>query len=142
VEQLIVDITSHLKQGHYQNESAIREAVVLPLLRELGWDTQNPQQVFREFPVEAKRVDYALCSFPPHVQIFIEVKALGNLGAADTQLFGYAFREGIPFAVSTDGQVWNFYFPSGQGKPDDWPAPGLNDTQLSESCLPLELHRA
>jgi hypothetical protein len=23
-----------------------------------------------------------------------------------------------------------------------WPAPGLNDTQLSESCLPLELHRA
>jgi predicted type IV restriction endonuclease len=83
VEQLIVDITSHLKQGHYQNESAIREAVVLPLLRELGWDTQNPQQVFREFPVEAKRVDYAL-----------------------------------------------------------WPAPGLNDTQLSESCLPLELHRA
>jgi restriction system protein len=23
-----------------------------------------------------------------------------------------------------------------------WPAPGLDDTDLSESCLPLELHRA
>jgi hypothetical protein len=23
-----------------------------------------------------------------------------------------------------------------------WPAPGLDDTWLSESCLPLELHRA
>ena len=24
----------------------------------------------------------------------------------------------------------------------DWPAPGLDDTNLSESCLPFELHRA
>ncbi len=24
----------------------------------------------------------------------------------------------------------------------DWPAPGLDDTQLGESSLPLELHRA
>jgi hypothetical protein len=24
----------------------------------------------------------------------------------------------------------------------DWPAPGLDDTDLSESGLPLELHRA
>ncbi|MBX9774038.1 MAG: hypothetical protein K2Y71_06455, partial [Xanthobacteraceae bacterium] len=24
----------------------------------------------------------------------------------------------------------------------DWPAPGLDDTQLSESSFPLELHRA
>ena len=26
--------------------------------------------------------------------------------------------------------------------PDSWPAPGLDDTQLGESSLPLELHRA
>jgi hypothetical protein len=25
---------------------------------------------------------------------------------------------------------------------NDWPAPGLDDTDLSESGLPLELHRA
>jgi len=31
------------------------------------------------------------------------------------------------------------YFPRGT---DLWPAPGLDDTQLSESSLPLELHRA
>jgi hypothetical protein len=26
--------------------------------------------------------------------------------------------------------------------PGVWPAPGLDDAWLSESCLPLELHRA
>jgi hypothetical protein len=27
-------------------------------------------------------------------------------------------------------------------QPAMWPAPGLDDAWLSESCLPLELHRA
>jgi hypothetical protein len=53
------------------------------------------------------------------MQIFIEVKAPGESVGADRQLFEYAFHEGIPFAVLTDGREWNFFLPAEQGNYDD-----------------------
>ena len=42
------------------DEAATKQAVVLPLLRILGWDTSNVDEVYPEYSVEKKRVDYAL----------------------------------------------------------------------------------
>ena len=46
---------------------------------------------------------------------FIEVKRVGNIEGAERQLFEYAFHEGVPIAILTDGQRWRFFHPSGQG---------------------------
>ncbi len=64
-------------------------------------------------PESTLRVDYALSTAPPHVDLFIEVKALNHFIGADHQLFNYAYHEGIQFAVLTDGREWNFFVPGG-----------------------------
>ena len=92
---------------------------MLPILQSLGWDTLDPTSVVREYPLAGRRVDYALSSSPGRKEIFIEVKALGQSATADRQLFEYAFHEGIPFAILTDGREWSFFLPGEQGTYDD-----------------------
>ncbi len=49
----------------------------------------------------------------------MEVKQPGVAGRADRQLFEYAFHEGVPLAILTDGTTWPVYVPALQGSYDD-----------------------
>ena len=40
---------------------------------------------------------------------------MGQSEGGDRQLFEYAFHEGVPLAVLTDGRDWSFYLPAGRG---------------------------
>lgn len=111
----IEQIQEKLKRGEFQNEAAVSQGIVLKVLNVLGWDTYDTQIVAPEYSVGGRRVDYALCYPATKPTIFIEVKQVGRSDGADKQLFEYAFHEGIPLAILTDGQEWHFYLPSGQG---------------------------
>lgn len=115
LESCIKQIKENLRRGTFQNEAAVSQGVVLKVLNALGWDTYDTQVVAPEYAVGGRRVDYALCHLHNKPSAFIEVKKVGNSDGADKQLFEYAFHEGVPLAVLTDGQEWNFYLPSGQG---------------------------
>ena len=117
--QRISAIRERISDGRYQSESAVREAIILPILDELGWDVWNPDIVIRELNLSGRRVDYGLAVHPARPNIFIEVKAIGGAGGADRQLFEYAFHEGVPMAVLTDGREWHFYLPGEQGRYDE-----------------------
>jgi hypothetical protein len=119
LENLIVRIQKRMLEGGYQNETAVREAVVLPVLGALGWDVLDPDVIRREFGLSGRRVDYALCPAKRTPAIFIEVKAANQTPGGDRQLFEYAFHAGIPMAVLTDGKEWNFYLPGEQGSYDE-----------------------
>jgi predicted type IV restriction endonuclease len=112
-------ILSKLEKDEFANEQAIKQGVVLRILTHLGWDSFEPTVVWPEYSVPPRRVDYALCHPAKKPAVFIEVKQPGQTDAADKQLFEYAFHEGVPLAVLTDGQTWSFYLPSGQGSYDD-----------------------
>ena len=112
-------ILSKLEKDEFATEQAIKQGVVLRILSHLGWDSFEPTVVWPEYSVPPRRVDYALCHPPKKPAVFIEVKQSGQTDAADKQLFEYAFHEGVPLAVLTDGQTWSFYLPSGQGSYDD-----------------------
>jgi predicted type IV restriction endonuclease len=116
---LIETIKRNLAQGRYLNESTIREAVVLPVLQRLGWDTMDPSVVRREHPVRNRKVDYCLFSHHATPDVLIEVKAIGAIEGGDLQLFEYAFHEGVPMALLTNGREWSFYLPAGQGSYED-----------------------
>ena len=117
---LIADIVEKLNNGDYRNESEISRGIVLKILNALGWDTFDTNIVMSEYSIGNGRVDYALTRKKGATpSVFIEVKQPGKTDHADEQLFNYAFREGIPFAILTDGKTWNFYLPSGQGKYED-----------------------
>lgn len=117
--ELLSKIANRLSQGAYPNEAAVSFSIVIPLLRALGWDDSDPTQVMPEYASGGRRVDFALCSAPMKPAIFIEVKGVGRSLEGDRQLFEYAFHEGIPFCILTDGREWSFYLPSGQGTYDE-----------------------
>lgn len=112
------------------NEMATKMAVVLPILRELGWDDLSPSEVAPEFSVPPDGfVDFALCDVqktPPRPLVFIEVKRVGRFAgstaehqAAVNQLFGYAANRGVPIVALTDGDSWEFYLSMAAGPPND-----------------------
>jgi hypothetical protein len=91
-----------------QNEMLTRYALVDPILRALGWDTEDPEQVVPEFQTEVGRPDYILhCA---DLRIGVEAKRLG----ADEKTFEQAYLRALPLWQSreiryyaiTDGDRW------------------------------------
>ena len=111
----IDNIRNELEHQQFTNETAVRQGIIDPLLNELGWPTSKTQIVSPEHKVEGGQVDYALCHPPKIPRIFIEAKQIGKLDGAEEQLFKYASRQGVRFAILTDGQKWIFFYPPGEG---------------------------
>ena len=124
LEQTLRNGLDNIRSGHLTNEAQVKQAVILPILRALGWNDANPSEFVPEYAVGTENgrgsVDYALCRTSPSQLplIFIETKKLGNVDvAAEGQLFRYAANQGVPFLVLTDGDVWNFYLAMALGTP-------------------------
>lgn len=111
----IEDVRAGIKAGRFKNEAAVSQGIVLRILRELGWPTYDTQVVCPEYALEGRRVDFALCHPANKPTAFIEVKQIGQSDGAERQLFEYAFHLGVPLAILTDGQEWNFFLPAAQG---------------------------
>jgi predicted type IV restriction endonuclease len=109
---------SLLRESRLANEAAVSSGVVLSLLDALGWPVFDPSTVAPEYSVGGRRVDFALLHRGKPV-VFVEVKQPGHGVGADRQLFEYAFHEGVPLAVLTDGSTWHFYVPAMQGSYDE-----------------------
>lgn len=119
LRDLVQKVQQRLREGRYQNESDVREAIVVPVLQALGWDTSDPGMVRREYQIQQARVDYALFIDAREANLLIEVKAVGAAREGDQQLFQYLYYQGTPMAVLTDGQEWGFYLPTASGSFDD-----------------------
>ena len=115
LKEHIDDIRKRLEQNIFKSETAVRQGIVDPLFRSLGWPTDDTLVVFPEYPVGSGHVDYALCHPSSTPRVFIEAKQVGNIKGAEEQLFGYDSRIRVPIAVLTDGQEWQFFHPTGEG---------------------------
>ncbi len=136
----IEDIRAGIKAGRYGNEAAVSQGIVLRLLQALGWPTYETQVVCPEFSLSGRRVDYALCHPQSKPVAFIEVKQIGQSDGAERQLFEYAFHVGVPLAILTDGQEWNFFLPGEQGDYSERRVYKLDmvERDVSESVARLE----
>ena len=113
LEELVKQIRA-VKSG-LGSEQATREVAVNPVIGALGWNTFNPEEVDREYSVLGGRVDYCLRT-PNRSFVFIEVKRAGtDLNDHEEQLLQYAFKDGVPLAVLTDGLLWWLYLPRAEG---------------------------
>ena len=94
------------------DEARVKQAIILPILRGLGWDTDNPDEVWPEYSVKERWVDYAL-STGTTAKVFIEAKKGGEpLERHDSQLLDYACKhDGVEIAALTNGATWWFYLP-------------------------------
>ena len=92
------------------SEARTRAALIDPVLTELGWDTSDPGLVMVEQRLRDGKADYALLKPDGNPISIVEAKALGSqLDRVTDQLIRYAFAEGLPYAVSTDGDWWQVY---------------------------------
>ncbi len=136
LESAVVKARERLLSGAL-GEAQVSQGPVRSILHALGWDTFDVDRVVPEHAVGPRRVDYALKATSTTIDVFLEIKAPGKADdAADLQLFEYAFHQGVPFAVLTDGRVWNFYLPSGQGNYNDRRLFKLHivERELAEAC--------
>ena len=73
LEQQLTDAMRRVRAGLLKNEAQVKQSVILPILRALGWNTDAPEQLSAEFPAGDGRVDYALLHYD-QPQVFIEAK--------------------------------------------------------------------
>lgn len=119
LEQTLKKVIVRLDSGTLDNEAQVKAAVVLPVLRELGWDDADPSAFKPEFAVGRRFVDYALLDHGKPL-VFIEAKHVGaKVGTGEDQLFSYASNKGIPLLVLTNGWYWDFYLSMAEGIPAD-----------------------
>jgi predicted type IV restriction endonuclease len=115
LEEVIQAIRIKLEKG-FPNEAAVSQGAVLPILQACGWNTHDTDEVSPQYGTQDnQRVDYALLRSNKPL-IFIEVKhRLDNDRSLDKgieQVLNYAYKEGVPVAVLTDGDAWFFYWPA------------------------------
>ena len=92
-----------------KSEALTRYVLIDPLLRALGWSTEDPEKVRPEFSTESGTPDYALL-WEGNPLITVEAKALGKkLEGAKDKAFHYAFQNGISFHAATDGLRWEVF---------------------------------
>lgn len=92
------------------SEARTRAALIDPVLTALGWDTSDPEFVTHEIKLSSGRADYALIASGDEMVAVVEAKALGRqLDNAAEQLVRYAFTDGVPYAISSDGDLWRIY---------------------------------
>ena len=123
MESGILELLTRLKEQSDKhrsfNEDRTKLGIVLPILRRLGWNTEDVDEVYPEFSVEHRRVDYALV-LEGRPAVFIEAKRpsedLDN-ESHEEQLLDYSFRQTVGLAVLTNGLSWSFYLPR---EGDDW----------------------
>ncbi len=109
VEKLRERIDVHGKALR-QSETLTRYTLIDPLLRELGWDTGNPDLVIPEYKTDDGRPDYALLSDGKPIMM-VEAKRLGTplQDKVRAQGLTYANGQGTKYFSVSDGARWEIY---------------------------------
>ena len=96
-----------------QNEALTRSALIDPLLRGLGWNTEDPSHVVPEFRIPSRQTsaDYALFTGTEKPDVIVEAKKLGELlpGNAAHQAVTYCAAHGFDCFAVTNGRRWEVY---------------------------------
>ena len=111
LEETLSTVVERMKKHrslYEQNEMAVRSQVIEPVLRGLGWDIENPEEVQPNVSTEEGIPDYSLFKNNKKV-LFVEAKKLSvdvEQREDIRQLAKYCFGEGMKYGVLTNGAVW------------------------------------
>jgi len=104
-------IAKYQRQGIGEQDT--KAALIVPVLRALGWDTEDLEDVKLEYKrlSSDNPVDYALFLLR-EPRLFIEAKALGvhlDDHKWTNQILTYATAAGVEWVALTDGNEWRIY---------------------------------
>ena len=115
LEQTLVTVRDRIARHERENigEQDTKAALIVPVLRALGWDVEDLEDVkleYRRRPSD-NPVDYALFLLRTP-RLFIEAKSLGSHlddGKWAAQILAYATVAGVEWVALTDGNAWRIY---------------------------------
>ncbi|MDW8120024.1 MAG: hypothetical protein RMK40_05210 [Chloroflexota bacterium] len=113
----LLQVISRLRERAQQHqvrlgasEAQTRYSLIDPLLRALGWDTEDPTQVRVEESTGAGTADYALLDASGKAHMYLEAKRLGRpLSDGLAQGINHCLTQGTLYFVVTDGLRWEIY---------------------------------
>lgn len=111
IEETLRNIVGKIKNYrplYEQNEMAVREQIINPVLRALNWNPEDPEEVQPNISTEEGVPDYTLIKNGNKV-LFLEAKNLSvDVEQKDVvrQLAQYCFGEGMKYGILTNGVVW------------------------------------
>ena len=117
-EATLADILRNESTFESLDERAVEIGVLLPLLRQLGWNTDNVSEIYPQRGLsDGSKVDYDL-QIDGDSRILIEVKRWGHIlnDEDESQLAGYCRLAKPKLAVLTSGRSWRLYLPPNKGK--------------------------
>lgn len=111
IKQAIQKVEKH-RELYARSEQSVRDHLINPILKTLGWDTSEPDLVHTNVTNDDGKIpDYTMLKGGAK-KIILEAKKLSkNLddGKIITQLAGYCYPHGIEFGILTDGIVWQLF---------------------------------
>ena len=109
IESLKGSIELH-QQLLRQSEALTRYVVIDPLLRAIGWDTEDPEKVRPEYPDPTGRPDYALFVDGKPVSM-VEAKSLATPldETVVRRAMEYCTAQGVRYTIVTNGDRWELY---------------------------------
>jgi hypothetical protein len=115
LEHALLTVRDRIARHERENigEQDTKAALIVPVLRALGWDVEDLEDVkleYRRRPSD-NPVDYALFLLRTP-RLFIEAKSLGahlDDGKWASQILAYATVAGVEWVALTDGNSWRIY---------------------------------
>ncbi len=108
LEKILKTSISRLKHEEFDNMAQIKQAVILPILRELGWDDSDPKAFRPKCEIASDLFDYVLFD-SEKPQILIKTKLIIDDYREQNSLPGFQPNHMISFFILTDGNQWDFY---------------------------------
>jgi hypothetical protein len=105
--QIMERIKNH-RSTYEQNEMAVRNQIINPILRDLGWNPESPDDIQLNMPTDEGIPDYSLIK-DGKIILFIEAKNMSvdvEQKEIIRQLAKYSFNEGTKYGILTNGIVW------------------------------------
>ncbi len=115
LDPVLASVRERIARHQRENigEQDTKAALIVPVLRALGWDVEDLEDVkleYRRRPND-NPVDYALFLLRSP-RLFIEAKSLGahlDDGKWASQILAYATVAGVEWVALTDGNEWRIY---------------------------------
>ncbi len=106
--ELVVDKLKKYRGLYEKSEESVRYHIINPILRSMGWDPENPDEVYPNITSEEGVPDYTLLKDEKKV-LFIEAKKSSvdiEQKEVVRKLAMYCFGEGMKYGVLTNGAIW------------------------------------
>jgi len=107
IETVLERLKKH-RSLYEKSEESVRYQIINPILRDMGWDPENPEEVQPNISSEEGIPDYSLLKDGRKV-LFIEAKNLSvdiEQKEVIRKLASYCFGEGMKYGVLTNGSTW------------------------------------